>query len=400
MLESDGYLLDALQGLLQRPLRDADLRRGPRRAAELRRRRPRRLGRLPGRRRRDRRAAARGHRVPLQPGGPLLRPPPQHGGLLGHERQRRPRPPQQDLRQRARPADRRRHRRRATPATRATRCWSRTTSSTRTTSTSTRRTRPSTRRSRSRSAPACGSPAATATRSATTTSTTTGAAARCSSASPTSSSAATAAGGNEQAGCDPNGQTDLVLQLALRQQHGPAARRHGRPERDGLLVGPVPGHDGNCWWDNTRRRGRAITYSPPARCPTATTARSPSESVGTGNPAQTGELLALRRRVRDAQLRPERAVPVVQDAAGAAARAAARSARRARPAFSTPFEPVVPRSAERLDRPPQRLQRRRRAPTGTRAGDDGRAWIVDKIARVRRRRRSTTRRRSSATATR
>ena len=52
-----------LQGVLQQALRDADVRRGPRRAAELRGRRPRRLGRLPGRRAGDRRAAPAGHRA-------------------------------------------------------------------------------------------------------------------------------------------------------------------------------------------------------------------------------------------------------------------------------------------------------------------------------------------------
>ena len=102
-----------LQGLLQRALRHAHLRLGPRRPAELRGRRPRRLRHLPGRRPRDRRAAARGHPVPLQPGDPALRPAPQPRRLLGDERQRRPPPRQRDLRQRARDPDGRRDRRRA-----------------------------------------------------------------------------------------------------------------------------------------------------------------------------------------------------------------------------------------------------------------------------------------------
>ena len=59
-----------LQGVLQRALRHADLRRRPRRPAELRGGRPRRLRHLPGRRARDRAPAARGHAVPLQPGDP------------------------------------------------------------------------------------------------------------------------------------------------------------------------------------------------------------------------------------------------------------------------------------------------------------------------------------------
>ena len=237
MLESDGYLLDPLQGVLQRPLRDAHLRRGPRRPAALRGGRPRRLGHLPGRRGRDRRAAPGGHGVPLQPGDPVLRPAPQHGGLLGDERQRRPRPRQQDLRQRARPPDRRRHRRR--PPRLPGRLDA-------------RREEPHlleqlqhlrgglerrSRRSRSRSAPACGSPAATTTRSATTTSTTTGAAGRCSSACPTSSSAARRAGGNEQAGCDPDGQTTSFYNSQYDNHMG--VRPDGTADPNGT----------DFWWD-------------------------------------------------------------------------------------------------------------------------------------------------------
>ena len=100
-----------LQDLLRRRVRRAHVRRGPRPDAELRGRRQRRLGPVPGRRRRHRRPARHEHlpRVPLQPGDPLLRLPPQRRRLLGHRRQRHPHRPQQLLRQRARLHDRRLH---------------------------------------------------------------------------------------------------------------------------------------------------------------------------------------------------------------------------------------------------------------------------------------------------
>ena len=194
--------------------------------------------------------------VPLQPGDPVLRPAPQHGGVLGDQRQRRLGPPQPDLRQRAGAADRRRHRRRPSGLPGRLDARSRTTGSTRTTSTSTRRTRASTRRSRSRSAPACGSPAATTTRSATTTSATTGAAARCSSACPTSSSAARPPTATSRPGCDPNGQTTSLYNSHYDNFMGMRPDGTADPNGTDFWWDPYAGTIGNCWWDNAPAAGR------------------------------------------------------------------------------------------------------------------------------------------------
>ena len=90
VLETDGYLLDRFKAFYARRVRRADVRRGPRPDAELRGGGQRRLGPVPGRRRRDRQPARHEHlpRVPLQPGDPRLRLAPQHRRLLGHRRQR------------------------------------------------------------------------------------------------------------------------------------------------------------------------------------------------------------------------------------------------------------------------------------------------------------------------
>ena len=103
-----------LQDLLRGRVRRADLRRGPRPDPELRGRRQRRLRAVPRRRSRDRRPARHEHLpgLPLQPGDPLLRLPPQPGGYSGTDGNADARRPQQLLRQRARLHDRRLHRRR------------------------------------------------------------------------------------------------------------------------------------------------------------------------------------------------------------------------------------------------------------------------------------------------
>ena len=130
---------------------------------------------------------------------------------------------------------------------------------------------------------------------------------------------------------------------------------------------PYPGTVGNCWWDNTPAPGSADHHLARRRCPSCDNGTEPEQSVGTGNPAQTGELLELRRGVRDAQLRPERPVPVVQDAARAAARRRpGRAEARARPrSLARRSRPDGAAQRRGLDRPPRATSAACRAPTGT-----------------------------------
>ena len=371
-----------LQGLLQRPVRNADLRRGPRRPGALRGRRPRRLGHLPRRGRRDRRAASRGHRRSVTTRrsasatctttwratrAPTATPSTStttgiYDNALG-------------------PPDRRRHRRRDTPAIRATRCWSRTTSSTRTTSTSTRRTRPSSPRSRSRSAPGSGSPGGnhhqvrnnyfydnwrrgTMLFSV-----------------PDQLVCGPAAGDNQSGRLRPQRPDDVVLQLRSTTTTWASART-ARPTRTARTSGGTRtrGPSATAGGATPRRRARRSPNRPPRlRSRTATTARTPARASAPATRRQTGELLSCIAAFETRMFDPNGPVPVVQDAVRAPARC--RQPRHHRP-----------RGRVRAGRSRPRCRGRPAATsTGARdlsgvscaqwnaAGDSGRAWLVDKI---------------------
>ena len=189
-----------------------------------------------------------------------------------------------------------------------------------------------------------------------------------------------AAGGNQQEGCDPNGQTTSYLQLVLRQQHGHAPRRHGRPERDRLLVGPVPNTVGNCWYKNIPAKGATITQSPLVPpLPNCNDGKEPEQSQATGDPAQTGELLSCLASFESRQFDPNgpcpwfKVPPEPQPGQSSSPLPAARSA-----VFNNPFQDEVPVSADgAVDK--------RSDLSGVScmqwnyAGDDGRAWLVKRI---------------------
>ena len=124
VLESRRLPARSLQDVLRRRVRRADVRRGPRRDVELRGRRQRRLGPVPGRRRRHRPSTATSRVYPQFRYSQEIHHCDSHhntSGYSGHRRQRRAPPRQQLLRQRARLHDRRLHGARATRASRRTR---------------------------------------------------------------------------------------------------------------------------------------------------------------------------------------------------------------------------------------------------------------------------------------
>ena len=401
MLESDGYLLDELQGLLQRPLRDADLRRGPRRPAALRRRRPRRLRHLPGRRRRVRRSSG--------PPAPSSVTTSRSASATCTTTWRATRGPtatpststtttstttRSACRPTSSPAP-------AIRATRATRCSSRTTSSTRTTSTS---TRPD-----SSVKPAFPFPVGTGLwiaggnhhqvrdnyfydnwRRGTMLFSV-----------PDQLVCGPAAGGNQQAGCDPNGQTTSFYNSQYDNHMGVRPDGTADPNGTDFWWDPYPGTVGNCWWGNTPAPGRDDhVLAVGAPLPELRDGTKPDESVGTGNPrADRRAAAACVAAFETRDVRPERAVPVVQDAARAPARRRRPPQRAAPPAFSRRSRPRVRavvggRIDQRSD-----LSGVSCAQWNT-AGDDGRAWLVAEDPRVRRRRGQRRQRRWSATATR
>ncbi len=99
------------------------------------------------------------------------------------------------------------------------------------------------------------------------------------------------AGGNQQAGCDPNGQTTSFYNSHFQNRMG--VRPNGTEDPNGIDFwwDPYPGTVGNCWWNNTPAPGRQITTDP-TPLPNCDNGANPQKSVGTGNPTQTGELFS------------------------------------------------------------------------------------------------------------
>jgi len=185
-----------------------------------------------------------------------------------------------------------------------------------------------------------------------------------------------AAGGNQQAGCDPDGQTTSFYNSHYDNRMG--IRPDGTADPNGVDFwwDPYPGTVGNCWWDNRPAPGAKITSSP-GPLPGCERGTRPDQSVGTGNPAQTGELLSCVAAFETRNFDPNgpcpwfKTPPEPKPGGGTSARAAST-------AGFTPIQAEVPRRAEgSIDR--------RSDFSGVscadwnRAGDDGREWIVGKV---------------------
>jgi hypothetical protein len=100
-----------------------------------------------------------------------------------------------------------------------------------------------------------------------------------------------AANGNEQAGCDPNGQTTSFYNSHYENHMGVRPDGTADPNGTDFWWDPYPGTVGNCWWGNIPAEGAEITTSP-GPLPDCDNGTNPDESMGMGNPAQTGELLS------------------------------------------------------------------------------------------------------------
>src|SRR3954471_13995610 len=184
-------------------------------------------------------------------------------------------------------------------------------------------------------------------------------------------------GGNEQAGCNPDGQTTSFYNQQHDNHMGVRPDGTADPNGTDFWWDPYPGTVGNCWYGNIPARGTSITTSP-GPLPDCDGGRRPDQSVGTGHPAQTGERLACVAAFESRTFDPNgpcpwfKTPPEPQPRGGTRARTASASR-----AF-TPFEVDVPRLREGSIDPRSDLSGVSCAQWNT-AGDAGRAWIVGKI---------------------
>ena len=187
-----------------------------------------------------------------------------------------------------------------------------------------------------------------------------------------------AAGGNMQKGCDPDGQTTSFYNSQHDNFMGVRPDGTADPNGTDFWWDPWRGTVGNCWWKNKPAQGAAITQSPIAPpLPDCNDGQNPEESVGYGNDAQSAELLsclaAFETRTFDPNgpcpwfKTPPEPQPGQSNAMGVNAAA-----------FSSAFQREVPQREEGV-------VNKRADFSGVsctdwnNAGEDGRAWIVDKI---------------------
>jgi hypothetical protein len=184
------------------------------------------------------------------------------------------------------------------------------------------------------------------------------------------------AGGNQQAGCNPNGQTTSFYNSQYENWMGVRPDGTADPNGTDFWWDPYPGTRGNCWWGNIPAPGQQITTSP-GPLPDCDNGTNPEESVGTGHPGQTGELASCVAAFETRTFDPNGPCPW----------------------FKTPPEPQPGQGSSGPGQPgfplptpartvPRRIQgdyNRRRDLSGVQcadwnaADDEDRAWIVEAV---------------------
>jgi hypothetical protein len=126
-------------------------------------------------------------------------------------------------------------------------------------------------------------------------------------------------------------------------------------------------------------KGTSITQSPTAPAlPNCDDGKSPDKSVGTGNPAQTGELLACVAAFESRQFDPNGPCPWFKTPSEPQPKGSARKATARAAVFDPGFHPVVPVMSEGYIDKRSDLSGVSCAQWNA-AGDDGRDWLVRRI---------------------
>jgi hypothetical protein len=189
-----------------------------------------------------------------------------------------------------------------------------------------------------------------------------------------------AADNNQQAGCDPNGQTTSFNNSQYENHMGVRPDGTADPNGTDFWWDPYPNTTGNCWWGNIPAKGVKITQSPASpKLPDCDNGKDPSKSVGRGDPAQTGELLSCVAAFEARTFDPNGPCPWFKTPPEPQPSGSSRAASRSE-VFDSPFEAEVPMQAEGSVDPRADLSGVSCAQWNA-AGDAGRAWLVDRITR-------------------
>jgi hypothetical protein len=190
-----------------------------------------------------------------------------------------------------------------------------------------------------------------------------------------------AAGGNQQAGCDPNGQSTSFYNSHHDNKMGIRPDGTVDPNGTDFWWDPYPGTIGNCWWNNEAAPGVAITHSPAERpLPSCDNGTRPDQSVGTGDPRQTGELASCVAAFETRQFDPNGPCPWFKTPDEPQPSGKARAATRSTSGSAFDFPAANrPRAVDRLDK--RGGLGSANCSTWISSSEADRAWIVDNVTR-------------------
>jgi hypothetical protein len=190
-----------------------------------------------------------------------------------------------------------------------------------------------------------------------------------------------AAGGNQQAGCDPNGQSTSFYNSHHDNKMGIRPDGTVDPNGTDFWWDPYAGTIGNCWWNNQAAPGAEITHSPAERpLPDCDGGTRPDQSVGTGDPRQTGELASCVAAFETRQFDPNGPCPWFKTPDEPQPSGKARAATRSTSGSAFDFPAANrPRAADKLDK--RGGLGSANCSTWISSSEADRAWIIANVTR-------------------